>query len=75
MKISIEDFGEDFKQKFSQKHQTYIIDFCNTFQKTFPDIMDKETMIDRISWIEEIAEEERYHSKWIYIVFRQYSKI
>lgn len=56
MSITIEDFGEDFINKFSQKHQDYIINFCNTFQKTFPGILDKEVLIQRISTLNSIEQ-------------------
>ena len=54
MTITIEDFEEDFINKFSQEHQEYIINFCNTFQKVFPNILDKEALIQKISKINSI---------------------
>lgn len=56
MSIIIEDFGEDFINNFSQEHQDYIINFCNTFQKTFPGILDKEVLIQRISTLSSIEQ-------------------
>lgn len=56
MSITIEDFGEDFINKFSQEHKDYIINFCNTFQKTFPGILDKEVLIQRISTLNSIEQ-------------------
>lgn len=70
MLITKEDFEEEFIKKFSEKHQNYIISFCNTFQKTFPGIIDKKTMIDRISWIKEISEKKLYRRKRKYNIFK-----
>ena len=56
MSITIEDFGEDFINKFSKEHQDYIINFCNTFQKTFPGILDKEVLIQRILTLSSIEQ-------------------
>lgn len=55
MKITREDFGNEFMERFSEKHQQYIMDFCNTFQRTFPDILDKETIINRIARLKKIV--------------------
>ena len=44
--------------------------FCNTFQKTFPGIIGKKTMIDRISWIKEISEKKLYRRKRKYNIFK-----
>lgn len=63
MLITIKDFKGDFVKRFSPEHLDYIISFCNTFQKTFPNIMDKETMIERISWIKELSAKKLYRRK------------
>jgi len=59
MSITIEDFEKEFINKFSQEHQDYIVNFCNTFQKAFPGILDKEVLIKRISTISSIDQVEK----------------
>lgn len=54
MEITIDDFEEEYIEQFSEEQMRYIIDFANTFQKTFPDIMDKDTLIKRLSWLKHI---------------------
>ena len=56
MLITIKDFRKDFINKFSPEYQNYIINFCNTFQKTFPDILDNELLIQRISTLNSIEQ-------------------
>ena len=56
MLITIKDFRKDFINKFSPECQNYIINFCNTFQKTFPDILDNELLIQRISTLNSIEQ-------------------
>ena len=48
MSITIENLGENFVNRLSKKHIDYIINFCNTFQKTFPGIFDNEALIQKI---------------------------
>jgi len=49
MEITKQDFSDQFWQRFGDKEKQYILDFCNTFQKTFPGILSKEELIQRIS--------------------------
>ena len=56
MLITIKDFRKDFINKFSPEYQNYIINFCNTFQKTFPDILPQKQLFFHqfshgISWM------------------------
>lgn len=56
MQITREDFGNEFMERFSEKHQQYIIDFCNTFQRTFPNVIKKQILIQRVSRLKCIVE-------------------
>lgn len=49
MEILEEDFSEEFLSRFGNKEKQYILDFCNTFQRTFPDVLDKEKLMRKIS--------------------------
>ena len=56
MEITKEDFSKEFLARFGDKEKQYILDFCNTFQKTFPNVLDKKSIIERISRISGIKE-------------------
>lgn len=56
--IKREDFGEEFLENFSKENQDYIIQFCNTFQKTFPNILSNAEVIKRIKNIDSISKVE-----------------
>lgn len=49
MEILEEDFSEEFLSRFGDKEKQYILDFCNTFQKTFPDVLDKQELLNKIN--------------------------
>lgn len=49
MKITENDFSQDFIERFGEKEKQYILDFCNTFQKNFPNILDKDTLLLKIN--------------------------
>ena len=49
MEISEKDFSEEFLSRFGDKEKQYILDFCNTFQRTFPNILDKDTLLSKIN--------------------------
>ena len=54
MKITENDFNQDFIGRFGEKEKHYVLDFCNTFLRTFPNVIDKQILIDRISRIQHI---------------------
>lgn len=49
MEILEEDFSEEFLSRFGDKEKQYILDFCNTFQKTFPNVLDKQELLNKIN--------------------------
>ena len=56
MEITMQDFSDQFWQRFGDKEKQYILDFCNTFQKTFPGILTKEELIEQISILNSFKE-------------------
>lgn len=54
MEVTEKDFSKEFLERFEDKEKQYILDFCNTFLRTFPNILDKSIIIDRISTISSI---------------------
>lgn len=54
MEITENDFSQEFLERFKNKEKQYVLDFCNTFLRTFPNVIDKQTLLDRISRIRHI---------------------
>ena len=54
MEITEQDFSMEFWERFGDKEKQYILDFCNTFYKTFPGIIAKEDFINKISRLQSI---------------------
>lgn len=49
MKITEMDFREEFLSRFGDKEKQYILDFCNTFLITFPNVLDKQELLNKIN--------------------------
>lgn len=65
MEVTEQDFSSDFLERFGEKEKQYILDFCNTFLKTFPNVLDKEELISRLSRIRKLEAKEEIRAREI----------
>ncbi len=65
MEVTEQDFSSDFLERFGEKEKQYILDFCNTFLKTFPNVLDKEELISRLSRIRKLEAKEQIRAREI----------
>lgn len=54
MEVTENDFSKEFLERFEDKEKQYVLDFCNTFLRTFPNVIDKQILLDKLSRIKAI---------------------